>query len=89
MQIENEIFLFTNAQKPIPFKSALSDLQIQYLAQLENKFTIKDLTLNGLKNGWLINFEQLYDLVQKIVQFKLITNKIIYDYFFEIKNNTV
>jgi CRP-like cAMP-binding protein len=88
MQIENEIFIFTNSQKPISFKAALSDLQIQYLAQLENKFTIKDLTLNGLKNGWLINFEQLYDLVQKIVQFKLIVNKIIYDYFFEIKNNT-
>ena len=83
MQIENEILQFVSSERSLAFKSRLSDLQIQYLAQLENKSTIQNLILNGLKNGWLVNFLQLYDLIQKLVEEKLVQNKNIYDYFSE------
>jgi CRP-like cAMP-binding protein len=86
MQIENEVIQFINMTRSDAFKSLLSDLQIQYLAQLENKSTLQDVVLNGLKNGWLVNFVQLYDLMQKLVENKLIHNKNIYDYFTGIRN---
>ncbi len=87
MQIENEELQFISAQKTLQFKSNLSDLQIQYLAQLENQSTIQQVITTGLKNGWLVNFVQLYDLVQKIVDLKLILNKNFYNYFSTINSN--
>ncbi len=85
MQIENEPLQFILNQRPPQLKGALSELQIQYLAQLENKATIQELILNGLKSGWLVNFAHLYDLIQKIVQMKLISNKNFYEHFSEIQ----
>lgn len=84
MQIENEELKFVSPQWPVQFKSKLTDLQIQYLAQFENKATIQQLILGGLKNGWLVNFVQLYSLIQKLVENKLIMNKNFYKYFSEI-----
>ncbi len=87
MQIENEPLQFISNQRPVQLTASLSELQVQYLAQLENKATIQELILNGLKSGWLVNFVHLYDLIQKIVQMKLISNKNFYDHFAEIQTS--
>jgi len=88
MQIENEILQFTSETRPLLFKSTLSALQIQYLVQLEKTITIEDLIMTGLKNGSLVNFSLLYELLKKMVEQKIIQNKNIHDYFHEIQNNT-
>lgn len=85
MQIETEQIKFKNPSLPAVFKSNLTELQLQYLTQLENQTTIQELIQNGLKNGWLVNFVQLYQLIQKLIAAELIQNLSFYRYFSELR----
>jgi CRP-like cAMP-binding protein len=87
MQIETEVIKFISTQRPQQFKAGLSDLQLQYLTQIESNLTIQDIILGGLKNGWLVNFVQLYNLIKKMVDLKLIQNKNFYDQFNQLQKN--
>ncbi len=87
MQIETEIIKFILTQRSPQFKAALTDLQLQYLKQIENNLTIQEIILGGLKNGWLVNFVQLYALIEALVSQKLIQNKSFYDHFNQVKKN--
>ncbi len=85
MQIETEKIKFKIQNFPIIFRQELSELQQQYLVQLQAESTIKELIENGLKNGWLVNFVELYKLLQVLVDAKLVENKSFYDYFSVLK----
>lgn len=85
MHIETEPINFKFPTVSQMIKQKLSDLQIQYLAQLEAGSTIQGLIQNGLKNGWLVNFVELYSLMQTLVDLKLVHNKNFYSYFSELK----
>lgn len=85
MHIETEPINFKFPTVSQMIKQKLSDLQIQYLAQLEAGSTIQGLIQNGLKNGWLVNFVELYSLIQTLVDLKLVHNKNFYSYFSELK----
>ncbi len=85
MQIETEKIKFKIQNIPLSFRNQLSTLQQQYLVQLEAQVTIQELIKNGLENGWLVNFVELYKLIQILVESKLIDNKSFYDYFSAMK----
>lgn len=79
MRIENEIFHFhPNCQFD---KLALSDLQRQYLADLRGRNSIQSMTERYLANGWLVNFQLLYDLIATLAQYHWILNPSINSYF--------
>lgn len=88
MHIETEPINFKFPTVSQMIRQKLSDLQIQYLAQLESGSTIQELIQNGLKNGWLVNFVELYKLIQTLVELNLVHNKNFYNYFSELKGHS-
>lgn len=79
MKIENEIFRFNpNSQFEL---LQITDLQKQYLADLRGQNSVKMLVERYLANGWLVNFQLLYLLVELLVAKGLILNTNVNDYF--------
>lgn len=60
---------------------ALNELQTQYLSYLTAGDTLEQLVVRLLKNGWLVNFQELYALVEKLVKNNAISNINIINYF--------
>ena len=81
--IETESFNFNNAinNQTVIQGFGLSDLQKQYLSYLIGGDSVEKLVVQLLNNGWLVNFSELYQLVEKLVQNKMITNLNIIQYF--------
>lgn len=79
MKIETEPFVFTKAVTPQGM--GLSQLQGQYLSYLMADDSIEQLVLRMLSNGWLVNFQELYQLVEKLVQNHAISNVNVISYF--------
>lgn len=78
MKIENEIIEFiANAEE----KLQLSSLQKQYFAELKLKSSIFNLVKQAAQRGWLVNFKELYALLNECVAKDLILNKSVVDYF--------
>ncbi len=78
MKIENEILEFCkDAEKVLP----LSSLQKQYYAELKLQSSIFSLVKQAAQRGWLVNFKELYSLIQQCVAHKIITNKNVIEYF--------
>lgn len=78
MKIENEIIEFTgDVQRSLH----LSNLQKQYYAELKLQSSIFSLVKQAAQRGWLVNFKELYSLIQQCVQKNLIKNQNIIDYF--------
>lgn len=59
----------------------LSDLQKQYLADLRGQSTIRDITLRYLQMGWLMNFQDMYQLISSLSQHDWIINPEFKEYF--------
>ncbi|MBC7753523.1 MAG: cyclic nucleotide-binding domain-containing protein [Moraxellaceae bacterium] len=79
MKIESEVFNFNKI-----FNSnslALNDLQKQYLTYLTSGDSIEQLVVRLLNNGWLINFQELYFLVEKLVKNGALLNQNLIHYF--------
>lgn len=79
MKIESEVFIFNKNFNLATL--ALNDLQKQYLSYLTSQDSIEQLVVRLLNNGWLINFQELYNLVEKLVKSGAITNPLIINYF--------
>ena len=73
MKIENEIIEFTGDVEKV---LQLSNLQKQYFAELKLQSSIFNLVKQAAQRGWLVNFKELYSLIQLCVQKKLIKNKL-------------
>jgi CRP-like cAMP-binding protein len=82
MKIENEIIKFTQDAEKI---LKLSSLQKQYYAELKLQSSIFSLVKQAGQRGWLINFKELYSLVNQCVKAKIISNKNVCDYFESIE----
>ncbi|HWU44411.1 MAG TPA: cyclic nucleotide-binding domain-containing protein, partial [Bdellovibrio sp.] len=59
----------------------LSPLQYSYLDVLKNGLSIEDLVQFFLGQGWLIQFRELYSLIQFLVTERVIVNKSVIEYF--------
>lgn len=82
MKIENEIIEFTgDVEKSLH----LSNLQKQYYAELKLQSSIFSVVKQAAQRGWLVNFKELYSLVQQCVQRKLIKNQNVINYFESIE----
>lgn len=79
VKIENEIFNFAKTLNPQQL--GLGELQIQYLSYLTAGDTLEQLVVRLLQNGWLVNFQELYSLVEKLVKNSAISNINIINYF--------
>lgn len=79
MKIESEVFIFNKNFNQAAL--ALNDLQKQYLSYLTSQDSIEQLVVRLLNNGWLINFQELYNLVEKLVKSGAITNPSVINYF--------
>ncbi len=88
MHIETEPINFKFPTVSQMIKQKLSDLQLQYLVQFESGSTIQELIQNGLKNGWLVNFVELFKLIGLLVDLNLVHNKNFYSYFSELKGHS-
>lgn len=66
-------------------KISLTDLQRQYLQILQQGHTLSQLVEFFLKQGWLVNFQELYQLVEKLVEKDLIGNPTVQHYFAQMK----
>lgn len=53
---------------------ALSPLQAQYLARLKAGVSVEQLVLEYLRQGWLVRFGELHDLMHILLEEKLIQN---------------
>lgn len=79
LKIEAEIFNFSKDFNPSLLR--LSELQTQYLSYLLGQDSIEQLVVRLLNNGWLVNFQELYGLVEKLVQSRAVLNPNIIHYF--------
>jgi CRP-like cAMP-binding protein len=79
LKIESEVFIFNKNFNLNQF--AVSDLQKQYLTYLTSQDSIEQLVVRLLNNGWLINFQELYNLVENLVKNGAILNPSIIQYF--------
>lgn len=93
MLIENSIIKFAksaHSNQIIQFfaqsNAPLTELQKQYLQYLLSGDTIKGLVERLFQNGWLVNFQELYKLIEKLNQFQFIANPEIQNYFAKQKN---
>ena len=59
----------------------LSQLQYSYLDVLKNGLSIEGLVQFFLGQGWLVNFRELYALIQFLVTERVIVNQTVLDYF--------
>lgn len=79
MKIEQVKFIFHPA---CPFDQLpLSDLQKQYLSDLRSQSCIQMLVSRYLQMGWLVNFDELYGLIEMLVLKKWILNPEVVEYF--------
>lgn len=60
----------------------LNPLQKQYLEILEGGLSVEQMVLHYLKQGWLVRFSELYELIHVLVQNRLIINQSWNDLFF-------
>lgn len=60
---------------------SLTDLQKQYLTYLASGDSLQQLVQRLLKNGWLVNFQELFKLMTYLVAQKIILNSDIVSYF--------
>lgn len=79
MLIENEVLNFSPAFKAEKIK--LSDLQRQYLTFLQGKDTIQQVVQRLYQNGWLVNFEELFQLIKFLVVNNFVVNPNFHLYF--------
>ena len=79
MKIESEVFIFNKNYNLNQL--VLSELQKQYLAYLTSQDSIEKLVVRLLNNGWLINFQELYNLVETLVKNGAILNSALLYYF--------
>ncbi len=88
MNIESEIFQFHPACRFEQLQ--LSELQTQYLADLRAQNSLQTLCERYLANGWLVNFQLLYDLVAMLAKHNWILNPTINNYFgnLQLRNST-
>ena len=87
MNIESEVFQFHPAYQFE--KLQISELQKQYLADLRAQNSLQALIERYLANGWLVNFQLLYDLVSLLAKHNWILNPNINNYFgnLQIRNS--
>lgn len=83
LNIETETLIFKSNTNLSGLTSALklSELQSQYLSYLLGQDSIEQLVVRLLKNGWLVNFQELYQLMEKLVTNQAISNPNILNYF--------
>jgi CRP-like cAMP-binding protein len=79
LKIESEAFIFN--QNVHLNTLALNELQKQYLTYLTSQDSIEQLVARFMKNGWLINFQELYHLVEKLVKANAVLNPTLIHYF--------
>ncbi len=79
MKIEKELLQFKQDFQLSSLR--LSELQTQYLTVLTNQSSIESTVVYFLNQGWLVSFKELYSLVEKLVQEKIILNANILSYF--------
>ncbi len=89
MLIEKEILKFNPVVdlNALSIKLNWSQLQKQYLSYLQAKDSIEMLVLRLYQNGWLVNFHQLYQLIEALVQNKALKENQFENYF--LKQNSV
>lgn len=86
LKIESEVLIFN---KNFNLASlALNDLQKQYLSYLTSQDSIEQLVVRLLNNGWLINFQELYNLVEKLVKNGAVLNPAVNNYFKNVTAGT-
>lgn len=83
MRIESEVFQFHPHCQFATLQ--LSDLQKQYLADLRGQNSIQSLTERYLTNGWLVNFNLLYELIAMLSKHHWILNANINSYFQQLQ----
>ncbi len=82
MKIEKEVVQF---EAQFAMLSGISDLQKLYLQILQGGKSIEAVVDHFLKQGWLVNFSELFDLVTRLVAAKAIRNPSFYQYFEKMK----
>jgi CRP-like cAMP-binding protein len=83
LKIENEVFNFHD--KCQFEKLQLSELQMQYLADLRGQNSIQQISERYLANGWLLNFKILFELIEVLVNHHWVLNINIKTYFQKLK----
>ncbi len=79
MRIENSIIQF---HPQCHFETLrLTDLQRQYLADLQSQQTISQIALRYLELGWLMNFDEMYRLIESLSLHSWILNPEFKEYF--------
>lgn len=69
-------------------KLQLTDLQKQYLGFLRNQSSIKELVQHYLKMGWLVHFQELYQLVAFLAEHHWLINPEVKEYFSQLRLNS-
>jgi len=79
MKIENLVMQFHPQCKFEDLK--LSSMQQQYLALLRSGHTIAQVVEHFMKMGWLVNFRELYALIDSLAKYHWLTNQEVKAYF--------
>lgn len=79
MKIENDIIQFHPQFNPQ--KWTLTDLQKQYIAVLTGGDSIQNLVERFYQSGWLVNFTELFQLIESLTKQNVILNQNFKDYF--------
>ncbi|MGZ3749084.1 MAG: cyclic nucleotide-binding domain-containing protein [Pseudobdellovibrionaceae bacterium] len=82
MKIEKEVIHFETHFATLP---DLTDLQKLYLQVLQGGKSLESLVYHFLQQGWLVNFVELAELLEKLVGCKSIRNASFYSYFDKMK----
>lgn len=80
IQPSHQTFVLKFAQGAI----TLNQLQHQYFDILSKGSSIESMVDFFMQQGWLVRFNELFDLISKLVSLQAITNKEVYDYFSKI-----
>jgi CRP-like cAMP-binding protein len=82
MKIEQEVVHFDANFVGL---SGISDLQKLYLQILQGGKSVEAVVQHFLQQGWLVNFVEFADLLEKLVQAKAIRNPTFHQYFDKMK----
>lgn len=82
MKIEKEVVHFASNFTP---PAEMTDLQKLYLQILQGGKSIEGVVHHFLQQGWLVNFVELADLMEKLVIAKAVRNTSFYNYFDKMK----
>jgi len=82
MKIEKEVVHFESQFSGLP---DLTDLQKLYLQILQGGKSIEGVVHHFLQQGWLVNFVEFADLMEKLVAAKALRNPTFYAYFDRMK----